>query len=43
MCYSILGMHREVGVHITKIKSINLDKWPKGVAELFTKISILEF
>lgn len=36
-----LGFHRELGVHITKIKSINLDKWPKGVAILFTKISII--
>jgi len=34
-----LGFHREIGVHITKIKSVNLDKWPPGVANLFTKIS----
>ena len=40
-CYIIyyLGFHRELGVHITKIKSVNLDKWPKGVANNFTKIS----
>lgn len=30
-------------MHITKIKSINLDKWPKGVANLFTKISKISF
>jgi stromal membrane-associated protein len=34
-----LGFHREIGVHITKIKSVNLDKWPPGVASNFTKIS----
>jgi stromal membrane-associated protein len=33
------GFHRELGVHISKVKSINLDKWPKGVVNSFQKIS----
>lgn len=39
---NVTGFHRQLGVHITKIKSINLDIWPKGVANLFTKISKLK-
>jgi stromal membrane-associated protein len=35
----ILGFHRELGVHITKVKSVNLDKWPPGYVNFFLKIS----
>ena len=32
-------MHRQVGVHISKVKSVNLDKWPAGKIELFQNVS----
>ena len=28
-----------MGVHITKVKSVNLDKWPAGKIELFKNVS----
>lgn len=28
-----------MGVHITKIKSVNLDKWPAGKVEAFQAMS----
>ena len=28
-----------MGVHITKVKSVNLDKWPAGKVELFQSLS----
>ena len=35
----LLGQHRALGVHITKIKSVNLDKWPEGKVEAFQAMS----
>ena len=32
-----IGEHRRLGVHITKIKSVNLDKWPDGKVALFAE------
>lgn len=37
--YLFLGFHRELGTHISKVRSVNLDKWPKGIYQLFGKIS----
>ena len=39
VCITCSGCHREIGVHITKIKSINLDLWPKDILKNFQKIS----
>ena len=39
VCIVCSGCHREIGVHVTKIKSINLDLWPKKVLNNFKKIS----
>lgn len=36
---NISGVHRQMGVHITKVKSVNLDKWPAGKIELFQNVS----
>ena len=36
----ILGFHRELGVHITKVKSVNLDKWKPEELNLYAKLSI---
>ncbi len=39
VCIKCSGCHREIGVHVTKIKSINLDLWPPGVLSNFGKLS----
>lgn len=41
VCITCSGCHREIGVHVTKIKSINLDLWPKNILNNFKKISKL--
>ena len=38
ICMNCSGCHRELGAHISKIKSINLDLWPLDVLENFKKI-----
>ena len=32
-------MHRQLQVHIAKIKSVNLDKWKPEVVELYKNIN----
>ena len=39
VCINCSGCHREIGVHITKIRSTNLDVWPKEVLENFKIIN----
>ncbi len=43
VCITCSGCHREIGVHVTKIKSINLDLWPKNILNNFKKISKFTF
>ena len=35
VCINCSGCHREIGVHITKIRSVNLDVWPQEVLNNF--------
>ena len=39
VCINCSGCHREIGVHITKIRSTNLDVWPKEVLNNFKIIN----
>ena len=39
VCINCSGCHREIGVHITKIRSVNLDVWPKDVLNNFKIIN----
>jgi len=39
VCIHCSGCHREVGAHITKIKSVNLDAWPDAALKNFQKIN----
>ena len=39
VCIKCSGCHREIGVHITKIKSVELDLWPAKALTDFSKIN----
>ena len=39
VCMKCSGCHRELGTHISKIKSINLDTWPIEILNNFKKIN----
>ena len=39
VCMNCSGCHRELGTHISKIKSVNLDSWPINILENFKKIN----
>ena len=39
VCIKCSGCHREIGVHITKIKSVELDLWPSKSLTDFAKIN----
>ena len=39
----IKGFHRELGVHITKVKSVNLDKWKSEELALYSQLSNIFF
>jgi stromal membrane-associated protein len=43
ICIKCAGFHREMGTHISKVKSINLDLWPHGILNNFLKISNILF
>lgn len=38
MCLECSGIHRAIGVHITKIKSITLDKWTRNEVDHMKKV-----
>lgn len=39
ICIECAGFHRELSTSIAKVKSVDLDRWPKGVLELYHKIN----
>ena len=39
VCIKCSGCHREIGVHVTKIKSVELDLWPVKTLKDFAKIN----
>ena len=39
VCINCSGCHREIGVHVTKIKSVNLDVWSEDTLKYFQKIN----
>ena len=39
VCINCSGCHREIGVHITKIRSTNLDVWPQDALNNFKLIN----
>ena len=39
VCINCSGCHREIGVHVTKIRSTNLDVWPQEVLDNFKIIN----
>ena len=39
VCIKCSGCHREIGVHVTKIKSVELDLWPSKSLTDFAKIN----
>ncbi|CAH0390807.1 unnamed protein product [Bemisia tabaci] len=43
LCIRCAGIHRNLGVHISKVKSVNLDSWtPEQVVDLDGPLGILE-
>ena len=42
ICIKCSSTHRELGTHISKIKSINLDVWPSDILEKFQKIEKID-
>ncbi len=38
ICIKCSGFHRELSTSIAKVKSVDLDKWPKGVVDHYIKM-----
>lgn len=39
ICIKCSGFHRELSTSIAKVKSVDLDKWPKGVVDLYMRLN----
>lgn len=39
VCLRCSGMHRQLQVHIAKVKSVNLDKWNPDMVEMYKHVN----